>query len=70
MDKYYGIQKSPPTLKEILAHRNTEDSKVIHVSPVKDYNTDTYTGLYDECPDEILDLHIQAWSRHDGIYLY
>lgn len=59
----------PPRLREILEHRQPDDADYIHVAPLSDYNSDIYAGPVGQCPDEVQDLRIRAWLRHDGIYI-
>ncbi len=59
----------PPLLRDILANREPDDAEHIYVSYQKSSMEDIYRGPISECPEDVLNLQIRGWLRHDGIYI-
>lgn len=56
-----------PTLKNLLDTRKENHASSILVSTTND--KDLFKGKISELPEKLLNIHIFAWDKRDGIYI-
>lgn len=56
-----------PTLKNLLDTRKENHATSILVSTTND--KDLFKGKISELPENLLNIHIFAWDKRDGIYI-